>query len=607
MRTLSAKQNSAGPLKRNGFATKPISNWIATPLPTASTHDTTLQLKAACPCGGGCPRCAPVIQPKLTIGQPNDKYEQEADRVAEQVMRMPEPLLQRQVEPEEEDEKTLQAKPLANQITPLVQVQRQEEPEEEEDTLQAKPLADQITPLVQRQAETEEEQEEEETIQTKPASEQITSIIQRQEEEEEREEETLPTKPAGGKRSQLTPNIHARIGSLRGGGRPLSKTEREFFEQRFGHDFTGVSVHVGAEPAKLAHAINAKAFTVGKDIFFGKGWYRPNTENGKRLLAHELAHTLQRHAYKNTTSFKRKALKYDPTLAEILVRIPAPQKAPAPASLATEIVQGKRPFRLVFYRANILDDYPDVKKHAENLAGSLTAPRIPSEWIGGKKCPHDLKKINLNIGATKIEKSLLPWMKSAVNCLKNKKVNEFHILGHLDEGLKRYAQPGPELKKYVTPDVRVFFHGCLLASYFTTGTKPLLEELGPAAKIFAHWEAGEPGRPVDFFEITLPKGKQTIVKKFIDNYSTIFPEKYIWSWAQNETTPELYDWLRKKREARLAKDVKKVVIKVLSKRFRKKIRNWKLKRLRERLGPTTYGWQRRILEQRIRQLESKGR
>jgi hypothetical protein len=49
-----------------------------------------IQRKSTCPCDGGCPRCSGVIQPKLTIGQPNDVYEQEADRVAELVMRMPE-------------------------------------------------------------------------------------------------------------------------------------------------------------------------------------------------------------------------------------------------------------------------------------------------------------------------------------------------------------------------------------------------------------------------------------------------------------------------------------------------------------------------------------
>ena len=69
------------------------------------------------------------VQAKLTIGQPNDKYEQEADYVADEVMRMPEPGVQRQIEPEEEEEEMLQAKPLSDLITPLVQ--RQVEPEEE--------------------------------------------------------------------------------------------------------------------------------------------------------------------------------------------------------------------------------------------------------------------------------------------------------------------------------------------------------------------------------------------------------------------------------------------------------------------------------------------
>ena len=82
-----------------------------------------------------------TLQAKLKIVQPRDKYEQEVDRVADAVM--PEPGVQRQ---EEEEEETLQSKPLVKQITPLVQVQRQEEPEEkEEEMLQAKPLAEEIT------------------------------------------------------------------------------------------------------------------------------------------------------------------------------------------------------------------------------------------------------------------------------------------------------------------------------------------------------------------------------------------------------------------------------------------------------------------------------
>lgn len=62
----------------------------------AQSNNTLIQCKPICPCDGGCPSCQNglPIQPKLTIGQPNDKYEQEADRVADEVMRMPDPRIQ---------------------------------------------------------------------------------------------------------------------------------------------------------------------------------------------------------------------------------------------------------------------------------------------------------------------------------------------------------------------------------------------------------------------------------------------------------------------------------------------------------------------------------
>ncbi len=71
-----------------------------------------IQRKPICPCDGGCPRCAGIIQPKLTIGQPNDIYEQEADRVADQVMRMPEdPAISHQPSAVGKLSKSVQTKP----------------------------------------------------------------------------------------------------------------------------------------------------------------------------------------------------------------------------------------------------------------------------------------------------------------------------------------------------------------------------------------------------------------------------------------------------------------------------------------------------------------
>lgn len=78
-----------------------------------------------------------------------------------------------------------------------------------------------------------------------------------------------------------------------GGGSPLSDSVRQFFEPRFGHDFSDVRVHTGAGAAESARNINAHAFTHGTDVTFGAGQYKPETSAGKRLLAHELAHVVQ--------------------------------------------------------------------------------------------------------------------------------------------------------------------------------------------------------------------------------------------------------------------------------------------------------------------------
>ena len=78
-----------------------------------------------------------------------------------------------------------------------------------------------------------------------------------------------------------------------GGGRPLDIATRSFFEPRFGYDFGTVRTHTGGEAAGAAHALGARAFTVGDHIFFGAGEYRPGGQEGRRLIAHELAHTVQ--------------------------------------------------------------------------------------------------------------------------------------------------------------------------------------------------------------------------------------------------------------------------------------------------------------------------
>jgi hypothetical protein len=76
-------------------------------------------------------------------------------------------------------------------------------------------------------------------------------------------------------------------------GQPLDAATRAFFEPRFGRDFGGVRVHAGEESHQAATGIHADAFTLGQDIYFATPKYAPNTDHGRRLLAHELAHVEQ--------------------------------------------------------------------------------------------------------------------------------------------------------------------------------------------------------------------------------------------------------------------------------------------------------------------------
>jgi hypothetical protein len=80
------------------------------------------------------------------------------------------------------------------------------------------------------------------------------------------------------------------------GGVPLPAEVRSYFEPRFGHDFGRVRVHADGDAARAATAVQARAYTVGRDIVFGDGQYAPATVEGKRLLAHELTHVVQQGA-----------------------------------------------------------------------------------------------------------------------------------------------------------------------------------------------------------------------------------------------------------------------------------------------------------------------
>src|SRR4030095_3416313 len=158
-----------------------------------------------------------TVQRRLNIGAVNDPLENQADAVADKVMRMPEPnLVQRKCSSCEGEE--AQRKPISSSLTPFIQAKSND-----------------------------------------TASDAVSS----------------------------------RINSTKGSGSSIDGSTKSFMESRFGTDFSGVKIHTGNYAAEMSRELNAKAFTVGNDIYFNSGEYNTGSNDGKHLLAHELTHTIQ--------------------------------------------------------------------------------------------------------------------------------------------------------------------------------------------------------------------------------------------------------------------------------------------------------------------------
>jgi len=169
------------------------------------------------------------IKPKLKISQPGDIYEQEADKVAEEVMTRSAP----------------------ETYSPQLQNRSQR--------VDRKCAACQM-----------EEKEEEKTFNISRKSSSNSSGLE-----------------APHEVTNQINDIHA------SGGRPLDSSTKEFMESRFGYDFSNVRIHSDERATSSARSINALAYTVGNDIVFAEGQYRPYSLEGRRLLAHELTHVVQ--------------------------------------------------------------------------------------------------------------------------------------------------------------------------------------------------------------------------------------------------------------------------------------------------------------------------
>jgi outer membrane protein OmpA-like peptidoglycan-associated protein len=236
------------------------------------------------------------IQPKLTINQPNDIYEQEADAVAERVMRMPD---------KSSDSLFFQPGPLS-----ISQIQRKCASCEQEE-LQRK------------------EDEEEEPVQLKPIK---GFDVQRKCSHCEEEEKVQMKGEAGTGGGMSAPSIvHNAINS---GGQSLDRSTKNFMESRFGYDFGTVQIHNDSLAHQSSKEINALAYTHGYHVVFGSGQYQPNTDSGRQLLAHELAHVVQQ-GNGLQRNIQRHTLENDPATAPAMS---CPIATTSPAGLSLDIL-----------------------------------------------------------------------------------------------------------------------------------------------------------------------------------------------------------------------------------------------------------------------------
>lgn len=169
-----------------------------------------------------------ALQAKLTVSKPDDSYEQEADRVADQVVRMAKPAGH-------------ELHPQGPAVSPMLQRQESSFPPDAEEKLKG-------GQSVQRKAEDE---------------------------------------------SAVSPPVEAQLNAASAAGRRLPSTVQTFMEDRFGAGFDHVRIHTDADAAQLSRSLHAEAFTHGSHIYFGAGRFSPASDDGKRLLAHELTHTIQ--------------------------------------------------------------------------------------------------------------------------------------------------------------------------------------------------------------------------------------------------------------------------------------------------------------------------
>lgn len=207
-----------------------------------------------------------TVQTKLTVGQPGDKYEKEADSMADAVVNRS------------------SSKPaIQNKAISSIQRESLATPQEDEKLGTAEQRMEEDK-LVQEKSELQkmDEQEEEE------------GMVSQMEGEEE--EEKFVRAKSNDSAHTAGVGVSQQIKGKAGKGSPLPKNTKIEMESSFGTDFSGVNIHTDLDAVKMNKELGAQAFTHGQDVYFNSGKYDPGSGQGKHLLAHELTHVVQQNS-----------------------------------------------------------------------------------------------------------------------------------------------------------------------------------------------------------------------------------------------------------------------------------------------------------------------
>lgn len=224
----------------------------------------------------------PVILPKLRFGSMGDRFEREADHVADFVVsrlsapsRTISPAPHRGVQ-EKEPEESAKLIQEPDRTSPIMQ--RTEAVTGSMRESAAPPLA-----ILQRTTDSSEEM-----LPETASSEQSAPLS------------VMPEAPsgagsgsAGTAPTQTAAGLETQLDRTAGSGRALPEELRENIEEEIGHDLSEARIHTDETAAQMAGSVNARAFTYGPDIYFASGEFNPTTSEGERLLVHELVHVVQ--------------------------------------------------------------------------------------------------------------------------------------------------------------------------------------------------------------------------------------------------------------------------------------------------------------------------